>query len=71
MKWSCVNPRASDAMRGWGRGKSRDCRRGGRRKKKKKRSEGRNQYFHDVATQATANDSKHHEKIWEQGRGKK
>ena len=40
-------------------------------KKKKKRSEGRNQYFHDVATQATANDSKHHEKIWEQGRGKK
>lgn len=35
MKWSCVNPRASDATRGWGRGKSRDCRRGGRRKKKK------------------------------------
>lgn len=30
-----------------------------------------NQYFCDVATQATANDSKHHEKIWEQGRGKK
>lgn len=29
-----------------------------------------NQYFCDVATQATANDSKHHEKIWEQGRGK-
>lgn len=25
-----------------------------------------NQYFYDVATQATANDSKHHEKIWEQ-----
>lgn len=25
---------------------------------------GRNQYFCDVATQATANDSKHHEKIW-------
>lgn len=24
-----------------------------------------NQYFCDVATQATANDSKHHEKIWE------
>lgn len=38
---------------------------------KKKRREERNQYFHDVATQATANDSKHHEKIWEQGRGKK
>lgn len=25
-----------------------------------------NQYFCNVATQATANDSKHHEKIWEQ-----
>lgn len=37
----------------------------------KKRREERNQYFHKVATPATANDSKHHEKIWEQGRGKK
>lgn len=27
-----------------------------------------NQYFSSVTTQATANDSKHHEKIWEQGR---
>lgn len=43
----------------------------GRVEKRKKRREGRNQYFHDVATQATANDSKHHENIWEQGRGKK
>lgn len=30
-----------------------------------------NQYFCDGATQAAAIDSKHHEKIWEQGRGKK
>ena len=30
---------------------------------------GRNQYFSGAATQATANDSKHHEKILEQGDG--
>lgn len=40
-------------------------------KEKEGEKKGRNQYFRDVATQATANDSKHHEKIWEQGRGKK
>lgn len=44
---------------------------GEKRKKKKRKTQGRNQYFRDVATQATANDSKHHEKIWEQRRGKK
>lgn len=38
--------------------------------KKGERKEGGNQYFSGVATQASANDSKHHEKIWEQGRGR-
>lgn len=41
---------------------------GGERKKGR---QGRNQYFCNVATPATSNDSKHHEKIWEQGKGKK
>lgn len=38
-----------------------------REKKKTRGEEKENQYFSSVTTQATANDSKHHEKIWEQG----
>lgn len=38
-----------------------------RGEEKKKLNSKENQYFSSVTTQAAANDSKHHEKIWEKG----
>lgn len=42
----------------------------GLEEKQQKRRQGRNQYFCNVATPATSNDGKHHEKIWGAGKGK-